>query len=41
MKRCVIVGGANIERYDRIREKLCSDDFFVCCDSGLRHCENL
>lgn len=41
MKRCVIVGGASIERYDRIRERLCSDDFFVCCDSGLGHCEKL
>lgn len=37
MRRCVIVGGADIERYDRIRVRLREDDFFICCDSGLKH----
>lgn len=37
MKRCVIVGGADIGRYDRIRACLREDDFFICCDSGLKH----
>lgn len=37
MRRCVIVGGADIERYDRIRARLQEDDFFICCDSGLKH----
>lgn len=37
MKRCVIVGGADIGRFDRIRARLREDDFFICCDSGLRH----
>lgn len=37
MRRCVIVGGADIERYDRIRARLREDDFFICCDSGLKH----
>ena len=41
MKRCVIVGGADIVNYDFIREKLCADDFVVFCDSGLRHLEPL
>lgn len=37
MRRCVIVGGADIGRYDRIRALLREDDFAVFCDSGLRH----
>lgn len=39
--RCVIVGGAEINNYDFIREKLYADDFVVFCDSGLKHLENL
>lgn len=41
MKRCVIVGGADIGRYDRIRAHLRKDDFYICCDSGLKHREAL
>ncbi|MBR0091118.1 MAG: thiamine diphosphokinase [Lachnospiraceae bacterium] len=41
MKRCVIIGGAPVGDYDRIRERLRADDFFVFCDSGLRHLEHL
>lgn len=41
MKRCVIVGGADIGRYDRVRAQLGEDDFYICCDSGLRHREGL
>ena len=41
MKRCVIVGGADIGRYDRIRAYLWADDFYICCDSGLKHREGL
>lgn len=41
MKRCVIVGGADINNYDFIRGKLCADDFVVFCDSGLKHLEAL
>lgn len=37
MKRCVVIGGADIGRYDRIRTYLQEDDFFICCDSGLKH----
>ena len=41
IERCVIVGGADINNYDFIREKLCVDDFMIFCDSGLKHMENL
>ena len=41
MKRCVVVGGADIGQYDRIRTYLREDDFFICCDSGLKHREGL
>ena len=41
MRRCVIVGGADINNYGFIREKLCADDYVVFCDSGLKHLEHL
>ena len=41
MGRCVIVGGADINNYEYIRSKLSQDDFFVFCDSGLKHLEAL
>ena len=41
MARCVIIGGADIARYDRIRSHLRPDDFYICCDSGLKHREGL
>ncbi len=41
MNRCVIVGGADIACYERIRRNLREDDFFVFCDSGLKHMARL
>ena len=41
MKRCIIVGGADINNYGFIRDKLCADDYVVFCDSGLKHLEQL
>lgn len=41
MRRCVIIGGADIAGYDRIRGYLRGDDFFIYCDSGLKHAEHL
>lgn len=41
MRRCVIVGGADINNYDYIRKQLCEDDFIVYCDSGLKRLEAL
>ena len=35
--RCVIVGGAEIREYGFIRSQFRPDDYFVYCDSGLRH----
>ncbi|MBQ2687484.1 MAG: thiamine diphosphokinase [Clostridia bacterium] len=37
MKRCVIVGGADILNYSEIKKYLTSDDFYIFCDCGLRH----
>lgn len=41
MRRCVVIGGADIGRYDRIRSCLRKNDFYICCDSGLKHREGL
>lgn len=37
MGKCVIIGGADITAYDRIRTYLSDDDFCIYCDSGLKH----
>lgn len=37
MHRCVIVGGADIRRYDRLQPLLQPEDFMIYCDSGLKH----
>ncbi len=39
--RCVIVGGADIGDHEKIRSCLRDDDFFIYCDSGLKHMEAL
>lgn len=41
MRRCVIIGGADINQYETVRKQLREDDFFVFCDSGLKHREEL
>ena len=41
MKRCVIIGGAGIENYEKIKSYLKADDFNIFCDSGLKHREKL
>ena len=40
-RRCVVVGGAGISDYDRMRSYLKEDDFIIYCDSGLRHMDGL
>ncbi len=37
----MIVGGAGIREYQRIRESLRGDDWFVYCDGGLKHVQEL
>ncbi len=37
MKRCVIVGGADINNYHYIQGCLHVDDYMIFCDSGLKH----
>ena len=37
MRRCVIIGGADIAHYETVRAYLRLDDFIICCDSGLKH----
>ena len=41
MRRCVIVGGADIHNYPLIRDSLEADDFLIGCDCGMRHMEQL
>ena len=41
MRKCVIVGGADINNYRYIRSLLHKDDYIVFCDSGLKHLAHL
>ncbi len=42
MKRCVIIGGGDIKNYDIIKPYLKpKSDFYVVCDGGMEHIENL
>ena len=41
MRRAVIVGSAKINNYEKIKEYIKEDDFFVYCDGGLKHMEKL
>ena len=37
MSRCVIIGGADIKNYEMIQKYFKKDDYFIFCDSGLKH----
>lgn len=41
MKRCVIIGGAEIQSYERVKKTLSHRDYYIFCDSGLKHREAL
>ena len=41
MERCVIIGGADIGHYGRLKHMIRKDDYAIYCDSGLKHCEKL
>lgn len=40
-RRCVVVGGADIGDYCRIRRMLRDDDYLIFCDCGLKHLKGL
>ncbi len=37
MRKCVIIGGADINNYDRAKGCIDSESFCIFCDSGLKH----
>lgn len=39
--RCVIVGGASIADYERLKAAVRPDDYIIYCDSGLSHCAHI
>ncbi|MCR4687512.1 MAG: thiamine diphosphokinase [Lachnospiraceae bacterium] len=41
MRRCVIVGGADINNYEYLKNIIMEDDYVIYCDSGLRHMDKL
>ena len=41
MRRCVIIAGATINNYSYIKNCLTDNDFYICCDSGLKHIDKL
>ena len=41
MKKCVIVGGADINNYEYIKTLISKDDYIIYCDSGLKHVDKL
>jgi len=41
MNRCVVIGGADIKEYEKIKEYINKGDFIICCDCGMRHAEKL
>ena len=41
MKRCVIVGGADISNYCRINGIITGEDYIIFCDSGLKYMQML
>ena len=41
MKKCGIVGGADINNYEYIKTLISKDDYIIYCDSGLKHMDKL
>ena len=41
MQRCVIIGNADITKYELVKKCLRPDDYFVFCDGGLKHMDKL
>ena len=39
--KCLIVGGADINNYEKVKTYLTGEEFAIYCDSGLKHRERL
>ena len=39
--RCVVVAGADINNYERVKQEIRKEDYIVYCDCGLRHMPGL
>ena len=37
MKKCVIIGAAQIQNYERLKTYFSPDDYYIFCDGGLAH----
>ncbi len=37
MSKCVIISGADINNYERVKSYFSEEDYFIFCDSGLKH----
>ena len=40
-QRCVIIGAAEIQNYEKIKSCLNKNDYYIYCDAGLKHQEAL
>lgn len=40
-QRCVIIGAAEIQNYEKIKSRLNENDYYIYCDAGLKHQEAL
>ena len=40
-QRCVIIGAAEIQNYEKIKSCLNENDYYIYCDAGLKHQEAL
>ena len=36
-QRCVIIGAAEIQNYEKIKKYFRNDDYYIYCDAGLKH----
>ena len=36
-QRCVIIGAAKIQNYEKIKKYFRNDDYYIYCDAGLKH----
>lgn len=41
MKRAVIISGGSIENYDFTKKFINEDDYIICADSGMVHCDKM